>query len=119
MPVVQGRLLGIGINARPAGLSFDVINDTGNKVTFAMGPAVRLRSNRAVHIKDPVVESLGKLRRAIEIGGSAGVSVNRLLNPYDTLSLGLEARWDVNGAHGGMALDPAVSYLTPVSAASR
>lgn len=115
VPVIQGRLLGIGINARPGGLSLDLIPDAGKKVSFALGPSARLRANRAVHIKDPVVERLGKLKRAIEVGASAGVSFNQLLNPYDSLSLGLDARWDINGAHRGMALNPAVSYLTPLS----
>jgi len=115
VPVIQGRVFGIGINARPSGLAFDLINDPGGKISFSAGPSVRLRSNRAVHIKDPVVESLGKLRRAIEVGGSVGVSFNKVLNPYDSLSIGVDARWDVNGAHGGMAIDPAVTYLTPVS----
>jgi outer membrane protein len=115
VPVVQGRLLGIGINARPSGLSLDVINDPGRTVSFSLGPSARLRSNRVVHIKDPVVESLGKLKRALEVGASAGVSFNQLLNPYDSLSLGAEARWDINGAHGGMALGPTLSYQTPVS----
>jgi outer membrane scaffolding protein for murein synthesis (MipA/OmpV family) len=115
VPVIQGRLLGVGINAKPGGLALDFINDSGNKVTFALGPSARLRSNRAVHIKDPVVAQLGTLRRAIEIGVAGGVSFNRVLNPYDTLSFSVDARWDINGAHRGMAIDPAVSYLTPLS----
>jgi outer membrane protein len=115
VPVIQGRLLGIGINARPGGLALDLIPDAGSRVSFALGPSVRLRANRAVHIKDPVVSQLGKLKRAIEVGASAGVSFNKLLNPYDSLSFGLDARWDINGAHRGMALGPAVSYLTPLS----
>jgi outer membrane scaffolding protein for murein synthesis (MipA/OmpV family) len=115
IPVIQGRVLGIGINARTAGLAFDVINDPAKSISFSLGPSVRLRSSRAVRIKDPVVADLGKLRRAIEVGGTVGVSFNRLLSPYDSLSFNVDARWDVNGAHGGMTIAPAVSYLTPLS----
>jgi outer membrane scaffolding protein for murein synthesis (MipA/OmpV family) len=115
VPVVQGRLLGIGISSRPSGVALDLINDGGNAVSFSLGPSARLRSNRHSHIKDPVVASLGKLRRAIEVGASAGVSFNKVLNPYDSLSFSADVRWDVNDAHNGMVIDPAVSYFTPLS----
>lgn len=115
VPGIQGKLFGIGINAKPSGLSLDLINDGGNKVTFAFGPSARLRSNRAVHINDPVVERLGTLRRAIEVGGTAGIGFNRLLNPYDTLSFSVDVRKDINGAHGGTVINPGVSYFTPLS----
>lgn len=115
VPVVQGKLFGIGIGVRPAGLALDVIDDSGNPVSFSFGPSARLRSNRTGGIKDPVVESLGKLKRAIEVGASAGISFNKVLNPYDSLSIGADVRWDINGAHRGMVVDPAINYFTPLS----
>ncbi|HVR90502.1 MAG TPA: MipA/OmpV family protein [Novosphingobium sp.] len=115
LPLVQGKLGGVSINPRPAGLALDFIPDPDTGVGFALGPSVRLRSNRAVQVKDPVVLAAGKLRRAIEVGVAAGVSLPQLLNPYDRLSLTLDARWDVNKAHRGMVLAPAVSYFTPLS----
>lgn len=115
VPAIHGKLFGIGINAKPSGLSLDLIDDGGSKVSFAVGPSARLRSSRAVHIKDPVVERLGKLRRAIEVGGTAGISFNRLLNDYDSLSFSADVRVDINGAHGGMVINPGVSYFTPLS----
>ena len=115
LPVVQGKLFGIGIGMRPAGLALDVIDDGGKPVSFSFGPSARLRSNRTGNIKDPVVERLGKLKRAIEVGASAGVSFNKVLNPYDSLSIGADVRWDVNGAHRGMVIDPAINYFTPLS----
>jgi outer membrane scaffolding protein for murein synthesis (MipA/OmpV family) len=115
VPAIQGRLFGIGINAKNSGLSLDFINDGGNKVSFAFGPSARLRSNRAVHIKDPVVAQLGTLRRAIEVGGTAGIGINRLITGYDTLSIGVDVRRDINGAHGGWVINPSVSYFTPLS----
>jgi MipA family protein len=115
IPVVQGKVLGVGIGIRPAGLALDLIDDPGGAVSFSLGPSARMRSNRTGGIKDPVVESLGKLRRAIEVGGAAGISFNQVLNPYDSLSIGADVRWDVNGAHRGMVIDPAVNYFTPLS----
>lgn len=115
VPAIQGKLLGVGINAKPSGLSLDFINDGGNKISFALGPSARLRSNRAVHIKDPVVERLGTLKRAIEVGGTAGISFNRLLSGYDTLTFSVDARTDINGSHGGVVINPGLSYFTPLS----
>ena len=73
LPVVQGKLGGIAINPRPAGLALDFIPDPESGVGFALGPSLRLRSNRAAQIKDPVVLAAGKLKRAVEIGAAAGV----------------------------------------------
>jgi outer membrane scaffolding protein for murein synthesis (MipA/OmpV family) len=115
VPAIQGKLFGIGINAKPSGLSLDFINDGGNKVSFAVGPSARLRSNRAVHIKDPVVAQLGTLKRAIEVGGNAGIGFNRLITGYDTLSFSVDVRTDINGSHGGVVINPGISYFTPLS----
>jgi outer membrane protein len=115
VPAIQGKLFGIGINAKPSGLSLDFINDGGHKVSFAIGPSARLRSNRAVHIQDPVVERLGTLKRAIEVGGNVGISFNRLLSGYDTLTFSTDVRRDINGSHGGVVINPGFSYFTPLS----
>jgi MipA family protein len=115
VPAIQGKVFGIGINARNSGLSLDFINDGGNKVSFAIGPSARLRSNRAVHIKDPVVEQLGTLKRAIEVGGTVGISFNKLITGYDTLSFSVDGRVDINGSHGGVVINPSISYFTPLS----
>lgn len=115
VPAIQGKLFGIGINAKASGLSLDFINDSGNKVSFAFGPSARLRSNRAVHINDPVVERLGTLKRAIEVGGTAGISINKLITGYDSLSFNVDAKVDINGSHGGVVINPSISYFTPLS----
>lgn len=114
-PLIQGSLGGIGINPRPAGLALDFVPDPETGPGFDLGIAARLRSNRASQIEDPVVRAAGKLDRAVEVGPTAGVSFPQLLNPYDSLSFTLDARWDVAGAHGGMVLDPSISYFTPLS----
>ena len=116
VPILQGKYAGIGIAPRPAGFALDLIDDAPDSaINFNFGPSFRLRSDRASQIKDEVVKLAGKLDRAYEVGVSAGVSKPALLNPYDSLSFILDARWDVAGAHGGMVIEPAVSYFTPLS----
>lgn len=114
-PLIQGQIGPIGINPRPAGIALDFVKDPEDGVGFDFGVAARLRSNRADQIEDPVVEAAGELDRAFEIGPTAGVSIPGLLNPYDSLSFSVDARWDVASAHGGMVVDPSVSYFTPLS----
>ncbi len=114
-PLIQGKIAGIGIQPRPAGIAFDVIPDSGEGPGFTLGPVARMRLNRSRQIKDPVVEAAGELKKAIEVGGQAGLSIPKVLNPYDSLSFGVDALWDVNGAHEGMTLSPSVTYFTPLS----
>lgn len=116
VPMIQGSIAGIGISPRGGGLALDFIPDrAGAGVQFAFGPTARLRMSRAKQIKDEVVKLLPELHSAIEVGPSAGVSFPGVLNPYDSLSMTVDARWDVNGAHNGMVVDPSLSYLTPLS----
>jgi outer membrane scaffolding protein for murein synthesis (MipA/OmpV family) len=113
--LVQGSLGGIDFTSRGAGVSVDFIGDPAKGVGFDLGVSGQVRSNRARQIEDPVVESLGKLDYAIEVGPSVGLSVAQMFNPYDSLGLGLDVTWDINGAHGGMVAQPSVSYFTPLS----
>ena len=115
-PVVQGRLLGVAITPRAGGVALDLIPDGDDaKVGFSLGPVATIRRDRASRIKDDVVESLGKLDTAVELGGNAGVTVYDLLTGYDSLTFSADARWDVAGAHKGMLWGPSISYFTPVS----
>ena len=114
-PIIQGKVAGISIQPRPAGLALDFIPDADGGMGFALGPTMRVRSNRARQIKDPVVEAAGKLDAAIEVGAAAGLSFPKVLDPYDSLSVGVDALWDVAGAHGGRTLTPSVTYFTPLS----
>lgn len=109
-PIVQGSLGGIKINPRAAGLAVDVVPGP-----FNLGFAARLRKNRASDIKDPVVESLGELDSAVEVGPTVGFGLPGVLNPYDSLTLSVDTRWDVAGAHKGMVVDPSITYFTPLS----
>ncbi|MEO0062389.1 MAG: hypothetical protein RLZZ08_949 [Pseudomonadota bacterium] len=114
-PILQGSLKGIGISPRPGGLALDFIPNAGKGPHISAGVAARVRRNRASDIKDPVVASLGRLDTAVEVGPTLGISFPALLNPYDSLSVKVDARWDVAGAHGGMVVDPSVTYFTPLS----
>jgi MipA family protein len=116
VPVVAGSLGGIGISPRAGGLALDLLDGVEQgRISFSFGPAGRLRGNRASQIEDPVVRAAGKLDEAIEIGPTAGITLNRVLNDYDWVSVGIDVRWDVAGAHRGMVVDPGVSYFTPLS----
>ena len=114
-PLIQGRIAGIGIQPRPAGIALDFIPDPAEGVGFALGPVARARFNRSRQVKDPVVAAAGELDTAIEVGGNVGLSFPKVLNPYDSLSFGTDVLWDVNGAHSGMTFTPTVSYFTPLS----
>ncbi len=116
LPVVLGSFGGIDFQPRGPGIAFDFIPDQKDaKVDFILGPVVRARFDRQNSIKDPVVRSLGKLDFAVEVGPFAGVQVNRVLNPYDSLTAQVDVRWDVAGAHDGMVIYPSLTYFTPLS----
>ena len=113
--LVQGSLGGVSFTSRGAGLALDFIPDPPDGVGFDLGVSGQVRGNRARQIEDPVVSSLGELDHAIEIGPAIGVGVTQVLNPYDSLTAGIDLTWDINGAHGGMVVEPSVTYFTPLS----
>lgn len=115
LPIVQGSLGGIDIEPRPAGIAFDFVQDGDGPVGVDFGLAARLRSDRAKQIKDEVVESLGELDRAIELGPTIGLRFPKILHPFDAISVSTDVMWDVNGAHKGMVVMPSVSYFSPLS----
>ncbi len=113
---VAGRLGGIGISARAAGVALDFVNEgAGHRQGFTLGPVVRYRMNRSGRAADPVVEKLGKLKGVIEGGVVVGADRKGVFNPHDSLAFGVDLRWDLSGRHSGMIVAPGVSYLTPLS----
>jgi outer membrane scaffolding protein for murein synthesis (MipA/OmpV family) len=110
LPLIQARWHGIQVSPRAGGVALDFLPGTLN-----LGIAGRVRFNRTGKTRDPVVDRLGKLDAAIEVGPTAGVSLAKVLDPYDSLSFSVDALWDVAGAHGGMVVDPSIDYFTPVS----
>jgi len=115
LPLIRGKLAGVDILPRPAGVALDFVPDGDGKVSYTFGPVVRVRSGRTGDIEDPVVAAAGELDTAIEVGPTAGVSYSGLLNPFDSISFSVDARWDIAGAHEGRTISPSVTYFTPVS----
>lgn len=116
LPFLQGKLGGVAINPRPAGVGLDFIDDApGAPIGVALGVAARVNRNRVSQIEDPVVSAYGKLETAIEVGPTAGVTVNGILHQFDSISLSVDALWDVNGAHKGRTITPSITYFTPLS----
>lgn len=118
-PAVQGKLGGIGFSPRPGGVALNLIETPRDaRVSFGFGPVARLRFDRHNQITDDVVERLGKRDIAVELGGTASVSLHRITNPYDSLSLSVDVRGDVAGAHNGVVIAPSVTFRSPVSKAA-
>ncbi|EJL24044.1 MipA/OmpV family protein [Novosphingobium sp. AP12] len=118
VPLVRGKYEGIELNPRLGGVAIDVIPDPKDaKVGITLGPVGTIAFNRKNQIKDEVVKAAGKLDTAVEVGVSGGITVYRLLNPYDSLNITTDVKWDVAGAYSGMTYSPMVSYTTPLSKA--
>lgn len=118
VPVLSGRLGGIDITPRPGGVALDLIPDgDGARTGFSLGPVVTYSGNRRRQIEDPVVRAAGRLKSAIDVGVNGGVTMRRVLNDYDSVTISADAKWNVNDAHGGMTVSPQVSYFTPLSPA--
>lgn len=115
LPFLQGKLGGVSINPRAAGLALDFIPDRDGETGFSLGIAGRLNRNRASQIEDEIVLAYGELDTAIEVGPTVGVTIPGVLHQYDSLSVGMDALWDVAGAHEGMTINPSITYFTPVS----
>jgi len=118
-PLVQGSVKGIDFGARGPGLYVDLIADgnSGKDVKFLAGPLLRFRMDRNNDIKDPVVGLLGKEDVAIELGGTIGVSLSKILHPFDSVTISNDIQWDIAGAHKGRIISPSISYATPLSKA--
>jgi outer membrane protein len=114
---VAGRIGGIGINPRAAGVALDLIPDSSARAGFTFGPVLRYRTNRTGKVTDPVVAQLGKLKGVIEAGVVGGMAFKGVLNPHDSLSASVDVRWDVSGRGSGYIVSPGISYLTPISRA--
>ena len=116
LPVILGRVKGVDIEPRGPGLALDFIPEKeGAKIDWIFGPVARARFNRNDRINDAVVEQLGELNTAIELGVYGGLKVNRVLHPFDSLTAKVDVRWDVAGAHEGRVISPNLTYFTPLN----
>jgi outer membrane scaffolding protein for murein synthesis (MipA/OmpV family) len=112
---IRGKVSGISFTTRGTYLYVDVVPDSGGKLDFNAGPIAGLRLTTYRHIHDDVVELLPKRKRAIEVGGFAGVSVHGLTNPYDTLGFRVDVTHDIGSAHKSTIFSPNIEFSTPLS----
>lgn len=113
---IMGRYHGININPRTAGVAIDLLKDPeDSRIGFSFGPVIRWRAGRSPSAKDAVLASLGRVKGNLELGLTAGVQLKKLTNSYDSLSLGVDIRWDATGKSGSQVISIGPSYFTPVS----
>lgn len=112
---IRGRLSGISFFTRATYLYVDFVPRGDSKLEFDAGPIVGVRLNRTGKIKDDFVDALPDRKKAIEVGGFAGVTYHGLTNPYDALSFRLDLVKDVGDAHGSTIVTPTVDFGTPLS----
>jgi MipA family protein len=111
-----GKIDGFSFSTRGTSLSIDLIRDPKDAaVTFELGPVVNLRMDRHSRIKDPQVAALGRIGRAVELGGFVGIARRRLIDPYDSLGFRLTWQHDVSNVHRSSVWIPDIEYQTPVS----
>lgn len=112
---IRGRLGGFSFNTRGTYLYVDLLRRPDSGVDFDLGPIVGVRRERTNKIDDVFVRVLGKKKTAVEVGAFAGVSFHGLTNPYDTLSVRVDAVHDVGKAHKSTVITPAIDFTTPLS----
>lgn len=115
LPLIAGRVGGVGISPNGPGVTLDLLSPKPSlaprtKPRIALGPVLRFRNDRANRITDPVVARAGKLDAALELGGNVAVVFPAVFRPFDQLTLGVQARRDVLGAHEGTVIEPQVGY---------
>ena len=117
-PVLRGSLGGINFELAGPTFSADVFpNPDDAAVNLMFGPTVRVNLDRTRRIKDPVVAALGEKDVAVEVGGFAGIAINGVTNPYDTLTARVDIITDVTGEHDGTLVTPSIGFSTPLSTA--
>lgn len=111
---VRGKIGKVAISTRSTYVHADLLPRRGG-LDLDLGPIVGVRLNRTGKIEDSLVRLLPDRKRAIEVGGFAGVSLHDVTNPYDTLALRVDLLHDVGGAHGSTVVSPNLSFSTPLS----
>ena len=100
LPLIVGRVGGVGIAPNGPGFVLDVNSPKPamgprKGARLAFGPAFRFRNDRNNRIRDEVVARADKLDAALEVGGNVAVSFPGVFKPFDSLSIGVQARADV------------------------
>ncbi|WP_293881896.1 MipA/OmpV family protein [Sphingomonas sp.] len=115
----RGTIGGYGFTFAGTTLSTDIIPyraSTGGKLV--LGPVAHLTLNRTSdkRTRDPQIRALGKIDKAIEVGGQFGYTQTGVFtSDYDTLNATVSAVYDVTGTHESVIITPSISYGTPIS----
>lgn len=112
--VFRARTGGITIFSRGTYLYADLV-PSAKKVEFDAGPIIGVRLNRTGKVKDDRVDELSERNVAVEAGAFGGVTFHGLTNPYDSLSLRVDAVKDFANAHESWVITPAIDFGTPLS----
>ena len=112
---IRGRVAGFEFSTCGTYLYVDLARRPDSGVDFDAGPIVGVRRERVKKVEDDFVQLFGKRKTAYEIGGFVGVSFHGLTNPYDTLSVRLDALHDVGSAHESTVITPNLEFSTPLS----
>jgi hypothetical protein len=105
-----GRIHGIGISPRSAGLALNIIPPRHSRIGLGFGPVIRYRGSRTVAISDPTPIRVGRGKGYLELGVNASISLKHVFSKYDSLSLGIDARWDASRGTGSRVLAPGLNY---------
>ena len=114
---IGGRIHGIGISPRSAGVSLNLIPPRASRIGLSFGPVIRYRGARTVAISDPTPIRVGRGSGYLELGVNAGIALKHVLSKYDSLSLGTDIRWDASRGTGSRVISPGINYSTPISKA--
>lgn len=112
---IRGRVGGIAFFTRETYLYVDLLRRPASGIDFDFGPIIGVRRERTGSVKDDFVDRLPERDMALEVGGFAGVTFHGLTNPYDALSVRLDLKHDIGGAHKSTVISPVVDFGTPLS----
>ncbi|WP_395337261.1 MipA/OmpV family protein [Novosphingobium sp. BL-8H] len=114
---IQGQVSGVSFNTQGTAIYVDAIPSSGKPGwKLEAGPLAALRLDRSNKVGDVAVRALGRLDKAVELGGSVGLQRTGVItSPYDTLSFSLSYQHDVAGAHSSYVASPEIDYDTPLS----
>ena len=112
---LRGRVSGIRFFTRATYLYVDFVPRGDGALEFDAGPIIGVRLNRTGKVHDDVVDRLPERKKAIEVGGFAGITYHGLTNPYDALSVRVDVVKDVGSAHESTLVTPTIDFGTPLS----
>ncbi len=116
---IRGSISGIAFSTVGTALFIDVVPAyTGPGTKLVFGPMAHVTFNRTSNkrTRDPQIRALGKIDRAVELGGHVGITRTGLItSDYDSLGFDVAVSHDVTGTHRSTIISPSISYATPLS----